>query len=158
VDGYYENENGQKYVLEFNGKFWHGCLHCYNASTVNPVNGSKRIISEWNVSGIWAQLKRHFLSKDSNREKSTTSGCACTHHTLPREPLRGHVTFDWILHNFRLRMRTPKGNPSGSPPVAMILVLLYYYSEKKREKYTWKTREIISLSFLVPPPPIMAWR
>jgi hypothetical protein len=39
VDGYYENENGQKYVLEFNGKFWHGCLHCYNASTVNPVNG-----------------------------------------------------------------------------------------------------------------------
>jgi hypothetical protein len=36
---YYENENGQKYVLEFNGKFWHGCLHCYNASTVNPVNG-----------------------------------------------------------------------------------------------------------------------
>ena len=39
VDGYYENENGQKYVLEFNGKFWHGCLHCYNASTVNLVNG-----------------------------------------------------------------------------------------------------------------------
>ena len=39
VDGYYENENGQKYVLEFNGKLWHGCLHCYNASTVNPVNG-----------------------------------------------------------------------------------------------------------------------
>jgi len=38
VDGYYVNENGQKYVLEFNGKFWHGCLHCYNASTVNPVN------------------------------------------------------------------------------------------------------------------------
>jgi hypothetical protein len=37
VDGYYENENGQKYVLEFNGKFWHGCLHCYNASTVNPL-------------------------------------------------------------------------------------------------------------------------
>jgi hypothetical protein len=35
VDGYYENENGQKYFLEFNGKFWHGCLHCYNASTVN---------------------------------------------------------------------------------------------------------------------------
>jgi hypothetical protein len=24
VDGYYENENGQKYVLEFNGKIWHG--------------------------------------------------------------------------------------------------------------------------------------
>jgi hypothetical protein len=39
VDGYYENENGQQYVLEFNGKFWHGCLHCYNDSTVNPVNG-----------------------------------------------------------------------------------------------------------------------
>jgi hypothetical protein len=39
VDGYYENENGEKYVLEFNGKFWHGCLRCYNASTVNPVNG-----------------------------------------------------------------------------------------------------------------------
>ena len=39
VDGYYENENGQKYVLEFNGKFWHGCLHCYNTNTVNPVNG-----------------------------------------------------------------------------------------------------------------------
>ena len=39
MDGYYENENGQKYVLEFNGKLWHGCLHCYNASTVNPVNG-----------------------------------------------------------------------------------------------------------------------
>jgi hypothetical protein len=39
VDGYYENENGQKYVLEFNGMFWHGYLHCYNASTVNPVNG-----------------------------------------------------------------------------------------------------------------------
>ena len=39
VDGYYENENGQKYVLEFSGKFWHGWLHCYNASTVNPVNG-----------------------------------------------------------------------------------------------------------------------
>ena len=39
MDGYYENENGQKYVLEFNGKFWRGCLHCYNASTVNPVNG-----------------------------------------------------------------------------------------------------------------------
>ena len=39
VDGYYENKNGQRYVLEFNGKFWHECLHCYNASTVNPVNG-----------------------------------------------------------------------------------------------------------------------
>jgi hypothetical protein len=39
VDGYYENENGQQYVLEFNGKIWHGCLHCYNDSTVNPVNG-----------------------------------------------------------------------------------------------------------------------
>jgi hypothetical protein len=39
VDGYYENENGQKYVLEFNGMFWHGYVHCYNASTVNPVNG-----------------------------------------------------------------------------------------------------------------------
>ena len=39
VDGYYENENGQQYVLEFNGQFWHGCLHCYNDSTVNPVNG-----------------------------------------------------------------------------------------------------------------------
>jgi non-ribosomal peptide synthetase component E (peptide arylation enzyme) len=25
VDGYYENENGQKYVLEFNGKFYR-CL------------------------------------------------------------------------------------------------------------------------------------
>ena len=35
VNGYYENENEQKYVLEFNGKFWHGCLHYYNASTVN---------------------------------------------------------------------------------------------------------------------------
>jgi hypothetical protein len=39
VDGYYENENVQQCVLEFNGKFWHRCLHCYNASTVNPVNG-----------------------------------------------------------------------------------------------------------------------
>jgi hypothetical protein len=39
VDGYYENENGQQYVLEFNGQFWHGCLHCYNDCTVNPVNG-----------------------------------------------------------------------------------------------------------------------
>jgi hypothetical protein len=38
LDGYYENENGQKYVLEFNGKFWHGCLHCYNDNTVNLVN------------------------------------------------------------------------------------------------------------------------
>jgi hypothetical protein len=39
VDGYYENENEQKYVLEFNGMLWHGCVHCYNASIVNPVNG-----------------------------------------------------------------------------------------------------------------------
>jgi hypothetical protein len=38
VDGYYENENGQKYVLEFNGKFWHGCLHCYNAS-IESISG-----------------------------------------------------------------------------------------------------------------------
>ena len=59
----------------------------------------------------------HFRSKDSNREKSLTFCCACALPTLPRELLRGHVTFDdvasgekaplrWILRNFRLRMRT----------------------------------------------------
>ena len=73
-------------------------------------------------------------------EYCATSGCACAHTTLPREPRRGHVTFDdvtsyektplgRILRNFRLRMRTSKGTPSGylgSLPVAIVLVLLYY--------------------------------
>jgi len=47
-----------------------------------------------------------------------TSGCACAHPILPREPQRGHVPFDdvtsgekaplWrILRHFRLRMRAP---------------------------------------------------
>lgn len=36
VDGFYER-NGQQFILEFNGCFWHGCPKCYSKSTVNPV-------------------------------------------------------------------------------------------------------------------------
>ena len=36
VDGYYESD-GNKYVLEFHGCFWHGCPKCFSASTLNPV-------------------------------------------------------------------------------------------------------------------------
>ena len=67
----------------------------------------------------------------SNKEKSTTSGCACAHPTLPREPLRGYVTVDdvtsgekaplgQILRYFRLRMRAPhpsEGTSKGSRDV-----------------------------------------
>ena len=37
----------------------------------------------------------------SNREKSPSSGCACAHLTLPREPLRGDVTFDDVFFSER---------------------------------------------------------
>jgi hypothetical protein len=61
VDGYDENEKGQQYVLEFNGKFWHGWLHRYNASSVNPVNDMTMCVlyqrpmrgnDTWKVKGI----------------------------------------------------------------------------------------------------------
>ena len=49
-----------------------------------------------------------------------------------------NVPLGWILRNFRLRMRTPNGNPKGSLPVAMLLVLqcvlVYYKKKKKRGK------------------------
>ena len=38
VDGYYENENGEKVVLEFHGDFWHGNPVKYSRSTINQVN------------------------------------------------------------------------------------------------------------------------
>jgi hypothetical protein len=30
-------------------------------------------------------------------ENCATSGCACAHSTLPREPRKGHVTFDDVV-------------------------------------------------------------
>lgn len=37
VDGYYEDEQGEKVVLEFHGCFWHGCPKCYSKDTLNQV-------------------------------------------------------------------------------------------------------------------------
>ena len=36
LDGYYENDNGEKIAL-FQGCFWHGCPKCYARQTLNPV-------------------------------------------------------------------------------------------------------------------------
>ena len=63
----------------------------------------------------------------------TAFGSACVHTTLPREPLRGRVTFDdvtsgekaplWrILCNFRLRLREP--HSSTAQTVAMLLPVM----------------------------------
>ena len=38
VDGYYETDNGQKVVLEFNGDFWHGNPENFGRDTDNLVN------------------------------------------------------------------------------------------------------------------------
>ena len=53
-----------------------------------------------------------------------------------------------ILHNFRLRIRTPKGTPKGSDdlwshPVAMLL--LYYYFKKKRGGKIGHAQNILSV-------------
>jgi hypothetical protein len=39
VDGYYEDEQGVKHCLEYDGCFFHGHMQCFKADTVNPVNG-----------------------------------------------------------------------------------------------------------------------
>ncbi|CAG2185008.1 unnamed protein product [Mytilus edulis] len=38
VDGFYENSEGEKIVLEYHGCFWHGCPTCYTQHTINTVN------------------------------------------------------------------------------------------------------------------------
>ena len=84
----------------------------------HPKDTSGHVTSRGSPTGdVWW---RHFRSKDSNREKPPTSGCACEHPTFARDPWWRH--FQWngplgrILRNFRLHMRTShpsKGIPSG---------------------------------------------
>ena len=38
VDGYHENMDGEKFVFEYHGCFWHGCPKCYSRQTINGVN------------------------------------------------------------------------------------------------------------------------
>ena len=38
LDGYYENESGEKIALEFQGCFWHGCPKCYPRQTLNQAS------------------------------------------------------------------------------------------------------------------------
>ena len=63
---------------------------------------TKRIISEWNISSIGAQLKRHFQSKDSliGRNLLLPVTHARIPH-LPREPFGVMWRFSLILRNFR---------------------------------------------------------
>ena len=68
----------------------------------------------------------HFRSKDSLIGRNPpSSGCVCAHPTLPREPLRGRVTFDDVT----------SGSHVGH---AQWYVWYYYYSKKK------KTREPVA--------------
>lgn len=38
VDGYYQSENGKKFVFEFMGCFWHGCPRCYSDDAIRSQN------------------------------------------------------------------------------------------------------------------------
>jgi hypothetical protein len=68
-----------------------------NSPKTLPIPHARSHIFQWkfyDYGVTWRLIASFPVKRLSNREKPTTSGSACAHPTLPREPLRSHVTFD----------------------------------------------------------------
>lgn len=60
VDGYYEDENGIKHVLQFHGCFWHGCPRCFCINRDRKLKGEFSLEDRLTKTKITTQKLKDF--------------------------------------------------------------------------------------------------